>query len=335
MKNIFKILRIIFISTGFISIINSCSKENNEKNPTTPILTTTSISVITQISAISGGIITDDGGAPIISRGVCWNTSNNSTINDNKTTDGSGTGTFFSSMTGLKDNTTYYVKAYATNSVGTAYGSELVFKTLHSPVFGSQITDIEGNVYKTVIIGTQTWMAENLRTTKFNDNTPILLLTNDADWEGVLWGSVYCWQNNDIANKTLYGALYNWSSVNTGILCPSGWHVPTDAEWTTLSDYLGGEKVVAGKLKEVGSTHWVSPNSDETDEYGFKALPGGMREFTGLFSFTKSDTYWWSTTEAYGLYAWFREIWNNNGHSDFYHDFVKKQYGFSVRCVKN
>ena len=146
---------------------------------------------------------------------------------------------------GLNDVTTYYVRAYATNDAGTGYGMAMSLKTLDG------INDIDGNAYNKVTIGRQTWLVENLRTTKYNDGTLIPLVQDNTAWSNLITPG-YCWFDNDeVANKNPYGALYNWYAVNTGKLCPSGWHVPTDTEWTTLIDNLGGLDVAGGKLKEI------------------------------------------------------------------------------------
>ena len=143
-----------------------------------------------------------EGGLPVTARGICWGTSPNPTIADNKTIDGTGASIFSSSLTGLVANTYYYVRSYATNSLGTEYGNELSFYT-------GTVTDIDLNVYGTVTIGTQTWLAENLKATKFSDGLAIPLVADNAAWAG-LSGSGYCWYNNDINNKDDYGALYNF-----------------------------------------------------------------------------------------------------------------------------
>jgi uncharacterized protein (TIGR02145 family) len=296
-----------------------------------PDLATTNANNITQTTAISGGNITSDGYAPITARGVCWNTSPNPTIANNKTTDGTGTGTFVSSITGLTANTTYYVRSYATNSLGTNYGNEMILKT-----FSGTITDIDGNVYNTVIIGPQTWIAENLRTTKFNDGTSIPLVTDNTGWAS-LASSGYCWYNNDaVRYKNTYGALYNWYAVNSGHLCPSGWHVPTDTEWTSMTTYLGDESVAGGKLKEAGTIHWRSPNTGATNESGFTALPGGVRFADGTFDFHSSTGlrgYWWNTDEWDINQAWGRNILTN--YSSVFSYLSDKKSGYSVRCLKD
>ena len=141
----------------------------------------------------------------------------------------------------------------------------------------SSIKDIEGNVYKTIAIGKQVWMTENLKTTKFNDGTSIPMVTENEAWIK-LTTPAYSWYNNDsTANKNTYGALYNWYTVKTNKLCPAGWHVPTDAEWVALITYLEGFTVAGGKMKEKGIEHWKSPNEGATNETGFTALPGGYR----------------------------------------------------------
>ena len=139
------------------------------------------------------------------------------------------------------------------------------------------VTDIDGNVYNTVTIGTQAWMAENLKTTKLNDGTAMPLVTNNTAWSGASWESpapAYCWYNNDMATyKGTYGALYNWFSLDTASnggknVCPAGWHVPSYAEWTTLIDYLGGEGAAKGKLMETSTAHWSDPYPEATNETG-------------------------------------------------------------------
>lgn len=199
------------------------------------------------------------------------------------------------------------------------------------------ITDIEGNVYTIVTIGTQTWMAENLKTTKYNDGTSIPLVTSSTTW-ATLSTPAYCWLfNNETTYKVPYGALYNWYTANTGKLCPSGWHIPSNTEWTTLQDYLGGQSVAGGKLKETGTTHWNSPNTSATNEVYFTALPGGGRGGeAGEFITTGNYGYWWTANghSVDPLFAWgFILAYNSAAvtRADYYY----KRNGFSVRCLKN
>jgi len=194
------------------------------------------------------------------------------------------------------------------------------------------VTDIDGNIYHTVNIGTQIWMVENLSTTKYSDTTTIDNITNNSEWNNLTTPS-YCWYNNDIAWKQTYGALYNWYAVNTGKLCPSGWRVPSDAEWTKLTNFLGGESISGGKLKETGKSHWISSNAGATNESGFTALPGGNRIFNGTFDYEGVRGSWWSSTEFDSRTAWQRVMYCNStevSRSNYY-----KRFGFSVRCVKD
>ena len=517
MKNKFSALLIflLLISGG---LLTSCKKEK------VPTLTTSATTNILGTSATSGGSIVSEGTATVLSRGVCWSTGATPTLTDNKTTDGAGAGSFASSITGLNGATLYYVRAYATNSVGTGYGMTMSFTTFgqsptpvvaaatnitttsstvngtvnpnylstnvtfeygtntsygltatatQSPVagntsasvsadligltagtiyhlrvkavnslgtsfsnditfttlgqaplasslaasnvsnssatlngtvnanylssivtfeygtttgYGSTVTatqspvtgntstgvsanitglsagtiyhfrakavnslgtsvgsdiqfvtplaDIDGNIYHAIAIGTQIWMVENLKVTKYNDGTSIPLITNNTDWLN-LSGPGYCWYNNDaVTYKSPYGAMYNWFAVNTGKLCPTGWHVSTDAEWTTLTDGLGGLSVAGGKLKETGTSHWTSPNTGATNETGFTTIPGGYRAYqNGTFLYIYDDCTFWTATSNTSLAAWGRAIVYNSGAVQVISN--DKKYGASVRCIKD
>ena len=201
-----------------------------------------------------------------------------------------------------------------------------------NPQSGTTVTDIEGNVYQTVVIGTQEWMAENLKTTKLNNGTSIPLVIDNTEWSN-LNSPAYCWyDNNQDLYGDIYGPLYNWYTIETGNLCPTGWHASTDDEWTTLTDYLGGENVASSKLKEAGSTHWHSPNTGN-NETGFTALPGGHRGTNGVFNGIKSLGIWWSSTEVSTGTAWFRLMFNSD--DIVVRDIEDKYFGFSVRCIRN
>jgi uncharacterized protein (TIGR02145 family) len=195
------------------------------------------------------------------------------------------------------------------------------------------VKDINGNVYKTVTIGTQTWMAGNLKTIKFNDGTAIPLVTNGEAWSSLSTPG-YCWYNNDAATyKADYGALYNWYAVNTGKLCPLGWHVSTNAEWNTLISYLGGESVAGGKLKEIGTTHWLSPNNGATNKSGFTALPGGYRIYYSSFYCIVDYGYWWSFSEDSVTGSYNRGLSYYDSYVDSYYS--DKRSGYSVRCLQD
>jgi len=307
-----------------------------------PTVTTSETSAVTQTTAISGGEVTDDGGSAVTERGVCWNTTAAPTTADSKTKDGSGLGPFSSSLTSLIADTKYFVRAYATNSEGTAYGNEISFTTLSlsgiifnpNLTYGS-LTDVEGNVYKTIQIGTQVWMAENLRTTKYKDGVTIPLVTDFTAWTK-LTTPAYCWYNNDpVNNKNTYGALYNWYTVNTGKLCPTGWHVPSDAEWTVLSSYLGGgETIAGGKMKEIGTKHWLDPNNGATNESGFSAIAAGSRSYNN-FSSQKFSAIWWAKEEllSSNYMGFIQFITHSETRST--RSAQEKYYGNTVRCLKD
>jgi uncharacterized protein (TIGR02145 family) len=197
------------------------------------------------------------------------------------------------------------------------------------------IKDIEGNVYKTVKIGQQIWMSENLKVTKLNDGTDIPLVTDGNAW-GILTTAAYCWYNNDYNTYgKVYGALYNWWSVGTGKLCPEGWHIPTNQELVTLTDYLGGQSVAGGKLKEAGIKHWFSPNYGATNETGFTALPGGIRGWDGTYVVVGNYGCWWSSSEYVD--------WPILAHIMIMYDYIgdalltqdSKEHGYSVRCLQD
>ncbi len=305
-----------------------------------PTVTTSSVSSITENSAISGGNVTDDGGGSVTSKGVCWSTSQNPTLSDNNTNDGTGTGSFTSSLTGLMSNTTYYVRSYATNIVGTQYGPEVSFQTL-----AISVTDFDGNIYQTVTIGDQVWMAENLKVTHYSDGSVILLVVDNSDWDALSYADkAYCWYDNNPTNGDTYGALYNWAGAMNGTsssdtnpsgaqgVCPAGWHLPSDTEWTELIDYLGGDKIAAGKLKETGIKHWDSPNTGATNESGFTALPGGYR-FYGSFYDAGGYANFWTATESSDSSAWSQLFFYDS--TGLQHVVAEKRGGLSVRCVKN
>ena len=203
--------------------------------------------------------------------------------------------------------------------------------------YGSNITDIEGNSYKTVYIGTQQWMGENLKTSKYSDGTTIPNITDNKQWAQLTTGA-WSYYNNDAANNVKYGKLYNWYAVSPTTngnknVCPTGWHVPTDAEWTVLTDYLGGESVAGGKLKEVGTTNWNSSNTDATNTSLFTGLPGGYRYYDGSCGSIGISGFWWSSTEDDTYFAWTRYLYDVGG--DAYRYGGDKRDGFSVRCLRD
>ena len=210
----------------------------------------------------------------------------------------------------------------------------------------TECKDGDNNYYPVVQIGTQLWMAENLKTTSYNDGTTIPNITADATWNATTTGA-YCDFSNTPANSITYGRLYNWFAADNNAatkmasnggknVCPTSWHVVSDAEWTALTDFLGGEVVAGGKLKETGTTHWITPNFGSTNETGFTALPGGFRLPPGTFYSVGSQGYWWSSTEYSTSNAWSQHMNFNISNLMRANDVngIKRQ-GYSVRCLRD
>jgi uncharacterized protein (TIGR02145 family) len=201
--------------------------------------------------------------------------------------------------------------------------------------FAGFIADLDGNVYKTITMGTQTWMAENLRTTTMNDHTAISEVTDHADWAS-LTSSAYCWYENVASNSEVAarcGSLYNWHTVSLGNLCPDGWHIPTQEEYRILAEYVGGADIAGGKLKENGTKNWNRPNTMATNLSGFTALPCGGRSVDGTFSNIGNASFFWTATESSASEGVAVVLSYNS--ADCRELSPDKKAGLSVRCVKD
>ena len=323
-----------FIVFGLIfTLTYNCKKGSTP--PTIPLVGTIAARVVFSSSATLGGNVSSDGGLEVV-RGVCWSTNQLPTTADNITNDGSGLGIFATTLTGLTSNTTYYFCAYATNNSGTSYGNILSFTTGQTTV-----TDIDGNGYDIVTIGSQVWMVQNLNTTHYRNGDPIPNLTDNNQWSKLTSGA-YCNYNNDPSIAKIYGRLYNaYAIFDNRNICPEGWHIPTDAEWTALETYLGEAKA-GGKMKEAGRKHWLSqstwidPYTDATNESGFSALPGSNRDF-GIFELIGFSAIWWSSTEVVlgSPMVAGRRIINSSASLFSQYDLYLPQEGLSVRCIKD
>ena len=413
-----------------ISIFFSCRKKEE-----VPVLTTTVISDIKGTTAIGGGEITSEGSSFVISRGVCWSRESSPTIDDNKTNDGIGSGSFSSNLTSLLGSTNYYVRAYATNSAGTGYGTQITFVTIGQPpvptgltatnvsattatlngsvnanflptvvifeygttstygdslaatqspvnggtesfvstdikglisttiyhyrvkavnelgttygddlMFTTKLSDADGNSYNTVTIGSQVWMKENLKTTRYT-NGDLIGTTTPATLDiTTLTAPKYQWAHS----ITDYGRLYTYYTItNARKVCPDGWHIPTDGEWTTLTDYLsnngygygGNANYIAKSLAaKTGWTPDPTPGTVGNDQAsnnssGFSGFAGGGRYSTGIMNFVNLHGIWWSSTESSPGSAYFRCI----GYipEAVFRGVFSESYGLSVRCVKD
>lgn len=324
-KQVFLTYPLLIIVILLASLL-SCEEGKDQDNipvkdqDNIPVLTTLDVIDITHESAVSGGNIISDGGATVIDRGVCWSTGLTPTKSDNKTTDGTGAGNYKSEITGLEPETTYYVRAYATNKNGTGYGSALSFVTDKVDGF---IDTRDGNIYKVMEIGDQIWMAENLR------YLPEVVSGNTRSSVDPCY-YVYGYKGTDVAqakerHSLLTGVLYNWPAAMAGStssnrnpsgvqgVCPTGWHLPSYAEWYKLFDYLGGQDEATVAFNQVTALGGI------LGEGGFSKIS----EFGG----------WWFATEwdqTYGI--GYMKSWDNSI-SELYK--VNKSAGISVRCVKD
>jgi len=298
-----------------------------------PSVFTDSVTNITTTGATAGGKVSSQGSSPVTARGVCWSTSSLPTTAGTHSSDGSGTGVFASNIEGLTTNTPYFVRAYATNIYGTTYGIQAGFVTTGSGGFLPCTTVptliYEGKTYNTIQIGTQCWLKENL-----NVGTRINGSVNQSS-NGII--EKYCYDDLE-SNCDIYGGLYQWNemqlySTKAGIkgICPTGWHIPWNAEWTKLTTFLGGDTIAGGKMKS--TTGWEG-DGNGTNFSGFTALPGGAMNGIGLFSSINSETSYWTSTQNTNYNdAWYRNL--NTTEQVYGSENAPKSFGFSVRCLKN
>jgi uncharacterized protein (TIGR02145 family) len=247
---------------------------------------------------------------------------------------------FSTTLSGLAPSTRYYARAFATVDLGTAYGNEVSF-TIPQPCPGTPtVTDVDNNTYATVQIGTQCWTHSNLKVSKYRNGDNISNITDNTAWSQTDMTSTGAWcnYNNDAANDALFGKLYNWYAVNDSRgLCPTGWHVPSDGEWTTLTDFLGGESVAGGLMKSTATQPtpggWIVPNTGATNSSGFTGLPGGGRDSGGGFRDLGNFGYWWSSSDAGSGSAWSRFLVYY--YASAYRGSSYPRNGFSVRCARD
>ena len=352
----------LILALALTSALFSCKKETTTPN-TSGNNTTDTTKTINDVS-ISGfdcagvkivGTLTKDKVASNVSATLTYTGGNGKTYTTKSHTSTVVTGLTATLVAGTLANgvgTLVYTISGTPTTTGTAnFAIALGGKTcsitiavenvIQNPTsgYGANIIDGEGNIYKTVYIGSQQWMAENLKVTKYNDGTTIPNITDETQWKNNTTGA-WSYYNNDVTNNAKYGKLYNWyavSKTNNGNknVCPTGWHVPTDAEWTVLTDYLGGESIAGGKLKEVGITSWNSPNTDATNTSLFSALPGGYRPNLGYYNNfgVGNYGYWWSSTEESISKAWSLSLGGLDGKAHRGYD--DKRYGYSVRCLRD
>lgn len=314
------------------SVGTSYGEEKKFKTIDFPSANVSNIKITSNNSILCKFVTVGDGGSPFSEYGICWDINQDPQIESNHIVVSSDETTWPNiAISGLKNNTTYYIRGYAKNKGGTGYGSVLTFKTFNWEI--GSVTDIDNNTYKTIKIGPQVWMQENLKVTHFRNGSPIPNITDKTIWEFQTAGAM-CWHNNDeAAYKNKSGGLYNWYAVvDERILCPAGWHTPLSSEWLSLFNYLGGYKIAYSKIRDYSWT------KDATNESGFSAILCGYRYSHGSSSgstmeFSEGKAWWWSSNEptnwpgdAYATHLFFDLEFN------FY---APKNSGLSVRCLKD
>jgi uncharacterized protein (TIGR02145 family) len=325
-----------------------------------PTITTSSPTSVGVDTVVIGGDISNDGGSSIVLRGICYSTSPNPNMGNQRTEDGSGTGSFNAVLRGLASSTTYYARSYAKNFNGVVvYGNEVIFTTSASlPGVrcpgAPTVTDIDGNIYNTVQIGTQCWTQSNLKVSKYRNGDSITTGLNNSAWQNTMSGA-YAIYNNEQVNEGLYGKLYNHYAVTDSRgLCPTGWHVPSDGEFNQMILHLDqnadtsciiciqcgncNQSSIAGGLIKSTITAplpggWYFPNSGALNYSGFSGLGGGNRYQEGYYNGLGVDGYWWTSTIVGAGYGWFRSLYYND--SMLRRDGFFLNTGFSVRCLKD
>lgn len=280
--------------------------------------------------------VTDDGGANVTDKGIVWGEEANPGFDDNVVEEGDGTDEFSTTISGLEPETTYYFRAYATNGVGTSFSEEVSETTIAESDTTGTVTDIEGNTYNTVLIDDTWWMAENLRTRKYNDGTDIPTGFDEDEWVDLTFGA-WAYFNDELQWDTIYGKLYNWFAVDDDRgLCPEGWRLPTDDEIIDLRDLYGGYSEAGGAFKETGTHedgdgYWREPNAGATNETGFTARPGGAR-IHGVYFNRQTTSYFWTADDTGEEFA--RNYLMTYDEEHFLRHSYQKHYGLSVRCLK-
>jgi uncharacterized protein (TIGR02145 family) len=307
-------------------------------------ITTLDVSNITAYSAILKGKIELDGDLPILSRGFCWNLEPNPTIFGNSNSFEAGLGAYEFETVQLRAGKTYYARAFYMNAVDTVYGNQVEFNTQDYLIFNPDltygtVTDIDGNVYKTIQIGEQTWMAENLKTTRYQNGDPLDHITDPNKWGNyTIQTGAYIYYDNDEQNKDIHGAHYTWyAAADERYVAPVGWHVPTVEDWQKLINYLdpGNRRDYGHNLRETTTAHWYGArqmNRAATNSTGFTAIPSGkVVGVSGSFwDLGWGSAYYWTSTGTW------------DGSSCVYlHQFISISYGepnargFNIRCVKD
>ncbi len=332
----------LFLSTCLLFVL-ACDEDKVEPLNTMPEVVTEMTEYSYGTKAVLSGSVSDSGGSQIILRGFFWGTNENPGFGDNTMNCGTGIGNFTTEISCLSHSKTYYVRTFATNKQGTAFGKTEQFSTLSLNIpcpDNPQITDIDGNTYNTILVGDQCWMKENLKTSKYRNGIEINGDKNQKNKKVPAFDGAYAWYENDSLLWQSYGLLYDWFAVdNENGLCPEGWHVPSNDEWIILSDFLGEASYIGGSLKSESTApqihpRWDKPNSGADNTTGFSAYPGGIKIAPNAFDELGLRGRWWSSSEVDTTFAW-GSILSTESNSFFRTSEGYKQFGFSIRCLKD
>ena len=313
------------VCPGTITALNCSSATNNGT-----LTATTTASGVTSVISYTGGNGGPQNGQVVASTGVTGLTA---TVQSGNFSNGTGNLTYTITGTPFTSGTASFVLNIGGKTCNLS-------RTILQPTsgYGPNISDIDGNTYKTIYIGTQQWMAENLKTATYNNGTIIPNIVDANQWVNLTSGA-WSFYNNDATNNTKHGKLYNWHTVSSTTngninICPFGWHVPSYDEWNILNDYLGGNSLAGGKMKEVGTINWNTPNIDASNSSLFTALPGGFRS-GGNFSSLGEFGIWWTSSDLFDnkLNAQGFQLTNNTSYLQWFNS--PKSQGFSIRCIKN
>jgi len=320
---------VYFLSVALLSLFAfACEKPDNSSLPD---VITLAVAEASKFKVLCGGHVSDDGGKPVTEKGVLIGKTDNPSVDGERIPMGDGAGLFKQWIEDLASGTVYYFCAYAVNEIGTAYGAVKDIKTQDT------ITDIDGNIYAVVEIGDQTWMAENLKTSKYRNGNPIPNVPDTQEWFDMTSGA-YCYFNNDQSNSLVYGKLYNWFALmdERGI-CPEGWEPPNIDDWMELIQFAGGMEVAGLNLKHKGFDFWEESSGfiafpGGKDSFGFAALPGGYRT-PNIFHGIKQFCAFWTSTEQHDGHMP-NYILMNSGMNRAFVNMMFKSKGSSVRCIR-
>jgi len=332
--------RFVFIVALFaVLLLFQCSKEYGGVGM--PVVQTLAPYDITTNTIRCGGKVEADNSFPVTAFGLLVSDHDDFRRYDSLSCVMEGDATFVTTLGSLHHNRKLYLKAWAANELGTGYGEVIVYThagsgiTFNPDLTYDTLTDIDGNSYLTIQIAGKEWMTENLKTTRYNDGTPIPYVEANEDWF-LLSTPGYSWyMNNEASGRATYGAMYNWFTVATGKLCPVGWHVPDSLEYAQLINHQGGSNIAGTRLKEKGGVHWLYANT-ATNSSGFTALPGGQRSNAGVYLFQGVIGYLWSSTpdllrptQSHFVIMYSTEPVGEASYS------TSMQMGLNVRCVRD